>query len=151
MRRTIRQGVFETNSSNTHAMVICLKEDFDKWKEGKALLCPYSEDFLPVKEARKKNVEKLEEYVDYILKSKYSNDREKSEAPKMLQSYRESTKGLAEVFSDFNIYFDDPCDYYLTPDEYDDYYTDRCLEDFYSRRTLNGADVVAFGYSGREG
>lgn len=30
----VRQGVFETNSSSTHTLTICSKDDFDKWKRG---------------------------------------------------------------------------------------------------------------------
>lgn len=31
MKQTIRRGVFETNSSSTHAMTICTKENYTKW------------------------------------------------------------------------------------------------------------------------
>lgn len=30
----VRQGVFETNSSSTHTLTICSKNDFDKWNHG---------------------------------------------------------------------------------------------------------------------
>ena len=30
----VRRGVFETNSSSTHTLTICSKDDFDKWKHG---------------------------------------------------------------------------------------------------------------------
>lgn len=30
----VRQGVFETNSSSTHTLTICSKDDFDKWEKG---------------------------------------------------------------------------------------------------------------------
>ena len=30
----VRQGVFETNSSSTHTLTICSKDDFDKWGRG---------------------------------------------------------------------------------------------------------------------
>lgn len=30
----VRQGVFETNSSSTHTLTICSKDDFDKWEHG---------------------------------------------------------------------------------------------------------------------
>ena len=33
----VRQGVFETNSSSTHTLTICSKDDFDKWKKGEVL------------------------------------------------------------------------------------------------------------------
>lgn len=31
--KTIRTGVFETNSSSTHSITIMMKSDFEKWKE----------------------------------------------------------------------------------------------------------------------
>lgn len=34
MTKQIRMGVFETNSSSTHSMVICTKEEYEKWKNG---------------------------------------------------------------------------------------------------------------------
>lgn len=33
----VRQGVFETNSSSTHTLTVCSKDDFDKWKKGEVL------------------------------------------------------------------------------------------------------------------
>lgn len=32
--KVIRRGIFETNSSSTHAMTICTEEEYDKWKKG---------------------------------------------------------------------------------------------------------------------
>ena len=37
--RTIRRGVFETNSSSTHSITLCAKEDYDKWEKGEVLNC----------------------------------------------------------------------------------------------------------------
>lgn len=34
MKKQIRVGVFETNSSMTHALTICTEEQYDKWKNG---------------------------------------------------------------------------------------------------------------------
>lgn len=34
MLRVIRKGVFETNSSSTHSITMCSKEDYDKWECG---------------------------------------------------------------------------------------------------------------------
>lgn len=31
----IRSGVFETNSSSTHSVAICMKDDYDAWVKGK--------------------------------------------------------------------------------------------------------------------
>lgn len=34
MKKQIRMGVFETNSSLCHALSICTEEEFEKWKNG---------------------------------------------------------------------------------------------------------------------
>ncbi len=38
MKKQIRVGVFETNSSMTHALTICTQEEYDKWQNGETLL-----------------------------------------------------------------------------------------------------------------
>lgn len=52
MKRQIRRGVFETNSSSTHSLTMCLKSDYDKWVNGELLLYTgwgygYPEDYQP--------------------------------------------------------------------------------------------------------
>lgn len=37
MKRQIRRGVFETNSSSTHSLTMCSEEEFEKWKNGEIL------------------------------------------------------------------------------------------------------------------
>lgn len=37
----IRQGVFETNSSSTHALAICTQEEWDKLQSGEYLVNEY--------------------------------------------------------------------------------------------------------------
>ena len=34
MKVTIRNGVWETNSSSVHSLTICTKEEYDKWRKG---------------------------------------------------------------------------------------------------------------------
>ena len=46
MKIQIRRGVFETNSSSTHSLQICTKEEFDQWVDGKLLLDSYDEKFV---------------------------------------------------------------------------------------------------------
>lgn len=38
MKLQIRQGVFETNSSSTHALTICTQEEWDKLQSGEYLV-----------------------------------------------------------------------------------------------------------------
>lgn len=35
MKRQIRRGCFETNSSSTHSLTIMMKSDFDRWMDAK--------------------------------------------------------------------------------------------------------------------
>ena len=37
MKRQIRRGVYETNSSSTHSLTMCSKEEFEQWKNGELL------------------------------------------------------------------------------------------------------------------
>ena len=34
MKRQIRRGVFETNSSSTHSITLMMKKDYDRWQKG---------------------------------------------------------------------------------------------------------------------
>ena len=38
MKKIIRQGVFESNSSSTHSLTMCMKSDYDKWCNGELVL-----------------------------------------------------------------------------------------------------------------
>lgn len=49
--KVIRLGVFETNSSSTHTMVIMPEEDFEKWKSGEILRFKWDDTFVSKEEA----------------------------------------------------------------------------------------------------
>lgn len=44
--RQIRIGVFETNSSSTHTLVVCTDEELEKWKKGE-IIYNYRDGFIP--------------------------------------------------------------------------------------------------------
>ena len=47
MKRQIRRGVFETNSSSTHSLTMCSEEEFEAWKRGEVLFQKWgSENFV---------------------------------------------------------------------------------------------------------
>ena len=77
----IRHGVFETNSSSTHSLTICMKSDFDEWVNGKVLFAEDcgGKDFVTREEALQflatrawspyKNLEEMsEEEKDKVLR-----------------------------------------------------------------------------------
>ena len=45
MKKQIRRGVFETNSSSCHSLTMCTQSDYDRWKSGE-LIYDYWEDKL---------------------------------------------------------------------------------------------------------
>lgn len=73
--RQIRRGVFETNSSSTHSLTMCLKSVYDEWKSGKRIMYEdtiYTEE--EIEELKKKDkyfweddVHTYEEYWDSDL------------------------------------------------------------------------------------
>lgn len=46
----IRRGVFETNSSSTHSMTMCSREEYDEWRSGKRVY-DYEEEKLVLLDA----------------------------------------------------------------------------------------------------
>lgn len=49
MKRQIRRGVYETNSSSTHSLTMCSEEEFEQWKNGELLFDEWgSESFVKV-------------------------------------------------------------------------------------------------------
>lgn len=47
MKRTIRFNVFETNSSSTHSICICTKEEYEDFKNGKYYYDDYEDTLVP--------------------------------------------------------------------------------------------------------
>ena len=63
---TIRQGTFETNSSSTHSMVICTKDEWDKWAKGELYASRWYDGFKTKEEVME---EYRKEYSNYFDKN----------------------------------------------------------------------------------
>ncbi len=48
MKRQVRRGVFETNSSSVHSITMCAKSDYDKWKNGELVWDRYGRELVPI-------------------------------------------------------------------------------------------------------
>ncbi len=46
--RQIRRNVFETNSSSTHSITICMKSEFDKWVAGELAWDRWHKKLVPI-------------------------------------------------------------------------------------------------------
>ena len=50
--KSIRIGVFETNSSSTHSLTICSKAEYEAWKNGDVLFSIVSKKFMTMDEVK---------------------------------------------------------------------------------------------------
>lgn len=62
MKRQVRRGVFETNSSSTHSLTMCSEEEFEAWKRGEVLFQEWgSDNFVSATDLSDKDKKKAEE------------------------------------------------------------------------------------------
>lgn len=77
----VRQGTFETNSSSTHSITMCMESDFKKWKNGEMYWDRWNDSLISKDEVEKENdeewKEKLEDYIedysDYYTYEDFNN------------------------------------------------------------------------------
>ena len=74
MKIQIRNSVFETNSSSTHTLCICKKEEYDAWKEGKLFFDSLEDKLVTEKElpwwydpAESSRYQSYEAYEEYYV------------------------------------------------------------------------------------
>lgn len=48
--KIIRLGTFETNSSSTHSITMCMKEEYEKWKSGELFFVRAENKFIDKEE-----------------------------------------------------------------------------------------------------
>ena len=67
MKIQVRCGVFETNSSNIHALVICTKAEYEAFQDGRMLFDRWKYEFVSLKE-------KNDDTCDYDGFQEYGNE-----------------------------------------------------------------------------
>lgn len=129
--RQIRKNVFETNSSSTHSLTMCTKEEYDNWKNGKLLFDSYYKKFVSSLELTKADFEKAENNYE-SHKQKYQknwNQLTKEEQEKYTLGYIKENKSMDEIVT------------YPEWLDRNDY-----LDTFYKEYTTkNNEKIVAFG------
>ena len=55
MKIQIRRGIFETNSSSTHSLTMCMADDFNKWKNGELIYDYYGDKLIPITDEKYQN------------------------------------------------------------------------------------------------
>ena len=129
----IRQGVFETNSSSVHTMTICSKEDYNKWVAGEVLMLNpnYYKSNKDMKQfLTEDEVKKIDLNYPYIKSSS-----------SYYEEYYYNNKG-DELYIDSIPYI--TFTQYISSISYEFY-------SYKEEKTINGIDVVVFGYHGYEG
>ena len=124
--RTIRIGTFETNSSSTHSITMCMESEFLKWKNGEMYWNRWNDELVP-KETVEKRMAKLRE--EFIADNP-DFDENNEEWKEKLEQYINEDK-MYYTYEEFNDY--DYIEYETFVDKYN---------------TPNGDTVVAFGYYG---
>lgn len=125
MKRQIRRGVFETNSSSVHSLTMCNGKDYKEWEEGNYYFDVEENDFGTFETM----VEKLKTMITYHGDLKYP-DTDWNNKEEVLKLMKDN-----DILS-YEQYFDRYGEWYETFE--DSYVSD------------NGEEVVAFGYYGHE-
>ena len=135
MKRQIRRGVFETNSSSTHSLTMCSEEEFEAWKRGEVLFQEWgSENFV--------SANKLSDYD----KKKASEDYDENK-----DDFQKDWKDLSDEAKQ-NYYTKYAKEHDIIDEDaktYEQYMNEGDLETFVQRYTSkNGDKIVAFGEYG---
>ena len=124
MKRQIRRGVFETNSSSTHSLTMMMKSDYKRWQTEELYLYDGSGWGWEFSKPVENNLYTRDEAVEFVKKNKY---------------YKDADEIDDEALRD--------CDFISWDDEGNEY-----LESFYQEFTTpSGETIVAFGEYGYDG
>lgn len=125
MKTIVRKGVFETNSSSTHSMIMCTGEEYQKFEDGEMLVNVWDEELFS-----------YDDIVDLITDDYYKD--EFSESGIDITDKRAVVKWAAKNIDDLKD-IDTFCEgtyYYIFSQSF---------------TTKSGEKVVAFGRYGRDG
>lgn len=138
-KTAIRAGVFETNSSSTHCITVCMEEDYKNWTEGKGGInlitgeytpLDFSEEFKRMAEANYNSQNK-----EYLINWKDLTDTGKKQwyATFARMCDEDEMEGMMPEATMYNQYEEENSE------------MDHFLHRF---TTPGGENVVAFGYYG---
>lgn len=67
MKRQIRRGVFETNSSSVHSLTIVMEDEYKKWENGELIYDRWDDKLVPITEEIKERMKsgRHSEYLTY--------------------------------------------------------------------------------------
>jgi hypothetical protein len=140
MKKQIRLGVFESNSSSTHTLTICSEKEYNAWKNGELLFNTWSyngEKFVKPYTLSKNDKENAR--VNYMVRKeifwKDWGSLSEEEKEKWYAKYALENDLKDEDHKTYDEYMED-CELYI-------------FEEFYT--TENGDRIVVFGKYGYDG
>lgn len=133
----IRVGVFETNSSSVHSMVLCTADDYRDWLNGNKLYNVYYNNYWPEDKNGAPQFVTLEEAAQYDKHFPYP------------ENHAENYYGGWDLeFQDENGNY---CDrMFITAKEFERFYGYDFETFNESYTTPGGEEVIAFGYYGHD-
>lgn len=137
MKRQIRRCTFETNSSSTHSLSMCSKEEFEKWENGELLFNEWSEEFVSPQEMSDRDKQRAEQHYE-DTKNEYSKN--------WSDLSDEAKKKYYKKYAIENDLIDEDAK------TYEEWENDGYLETFVkSYETKSGDTIFAFGKFGYDG
>ena len=126
--KTVRLGTFETNSSSTHSITMCMESDYEKWKNGEMYWHRWNDELVSKEEVEKEMAKLREEFIADNPDFDENNEEWKEE----LEQYINEDKTYY-TYEEFNDY--DYIEYETFVDTFE---------------TPQGEKVVSFGYYGSD-
>ena len=126
--KTVRLGTFETNSSSTHSITMCMESDYEKWKNGEMYWHRWNDELVSKEEVEKEMAKLREEFIADNPDFDENNEEWKEE----LEQYINEDK-MYYTYEEFNDY--DYIEYETFVDTFE---------------TPQGEKVVSFGYYGQD-
>lgn len=126
--KTIRRGTFETNSSSTHSITMCMESDYEKWKNGEMYWHRWNDELVSKEEVEKEMAKLREEFIADNPDFDENNEKWKEK----LEQYINEDKTYY-TYEEFNDY--DYIEYETFVDTFE---------------TPQGEKVVSFGYYGSD-
>lgn len=125
--KTIRMGTFETNSSSTHSITMCMAEEYEKWKNGEMYYDRWNGELVSKAEVEKVFAKWREDFIA----DNPGFDENDEEWQEKLEEYMDEDKQYY-TYEEFNGY----------EMEFETYETEF--------ETPKGEKVVSFGYYGND-
>ena len=143
--RQIRKGVFETNSSMTHSLVVCKSDKFGDWVAGKLMFKMYGQKFADVETARKENAKQFRDSIKWYEETGREYNREKFNE-ELISKYERGE--MKESWTPFSSY--DTEDYFITFDQFCNYVRMEGYELVDETSDVDGTKMTVFGYYGHD-